>query len=149
MAKKRIPDLQVERTSDSANFYYLSVLQYRKEHHLVVIDNITGDTVNAYMLDRAAQEGIDVKQLLTVVTRWFYESSHKYPLSIEFSKRGMSHATNRILKNFELTHVTRIVGQDFQYEMNSAPKIRRRRVSHVPTTDVNLEVRSSVSAYDS
>jgi hypothetical protein len=138
MAKKRIPELQVELTSDSANFYYLSVLQYRKEHHLVVVDNITSDNVSAYVLDKATQEGIDVKQLLTVITRWFYESSHRYPLSLEFSKLGMTHATNRILKNFELSHVTRIVGQDFQYDLQAAPKIRRRRVNHVPKPEFEV-----------
>lgn len=138
MAKKRIPELQVELTSDTANFYYLSVLQYRKEHHLVIVDNINADSVSAYVLDKATQEGLDVKQIMTVATRWFYEASHKYPLSLEFSKQGMSHATNRILKNFELTHVTRIVGQDFQYDLNAAPKIRRRRVNHVPKPEMDI-----------
>lgn len=140
MAKKRIPELQVEVTSDTANLFYLSVLQYRKDHHLVVVDNITNDTVSAYMLDRATQEGIDLKQLLSVVTRWFYEASHKHPLSLEFSKLGMTHATNRILKNFELSHVTRIVGQDFQYDLHTAPKIRRRRVNHVKKPDVDISL---------
>lgn len=147
MSKKRIPELQVEYTSDSTNFFYLSVLQYRKEHHLVIIDNITNDVVTAYVLDKAVQEGIDAKQILTVANRWFYEASDRYPLSIEFSKRGMSHATNRILKNFDLSHVTRIVGQDFQYDLTTPPKIRRRRVSHVPKVEVDLQVKSSVSAH--
>lgn len=147
MTKKRIPDLQIEHISDSANFYYLAVLQYCKEHHLVIIDNITDDVINAYKLDCAAQEGIDVSQLLTVITRWFYKSSHLYPLSIEFSKLNMSHATNRILKKFDLSHVTRVVGQDFQYDLNVKPKVRRRKVSYLPTPENDLDVRSSISAY--
>ena len=132
MAKKRIPNLIVEKASDSGNYFYLSVLEYRKENYLVIVDNVTEDGVGAYVLDFANQEGIDLRSLISVVTTWFYRASFKYPLSFEFSRLGMAPHTNRIYKNFELAHVTRLIGNDFKYDLEAAPKIKRRRVNMIP-----------------
>lgn len=140
MTKKHIPELHIERSSDLNNFYYLAVLQYRKNHHLVIVDNITNTQVIAYVLDYAPQAGVDLKEMLTVVTRWFYENSDKYPLSIEFSKRGMTKTANKILRRFDLDHVTRMVGKDFKYNFCEPSKVRRRRIqpSSTVSTDISL-----------
>ena len=132
MSKKKIPTLVVEFACDSGNFCYLSVLEYRKENYLVIIDNVTEETIGAYVLDFAQQEGIDLQQLITIVTAWFYRGSYTYPLSFEFSRLGMAQHTNRIYKNFELAHVTRLIGNDFKYNLSAAPKVKRRRVSMIP-----------------
>lgn len=132
MPKKRIPGLIVERAEDNGNCFYLSVLEYRRENYLVVIDNITDEEVGAYVLDYAQQEGMDLKQLMTLITLWFYRASPDYPLSFEFSRLGISSRTNRIYKTFELTHVTRLIGRDFKYDLLEPPRIRRRRVSKIP-----------------
>ena len=130
--KKRIPSLVVERAEDQGNYFYLSVLEYRKQNYLVVIDNITDDEVQAYVLDVAPQAGIDVKQLISVITYWFYKGSGRYPLSFEFSRLGISPMTNKIHRTFELAHVTRLIGKDFVYLLSAPPKIRRRRVNKIP-----------------
>lgn len=137
MSKKRIPEIHIEWSSDPSNLYYMSVIQYRKEHHLVVIDNITDDTVTAYAIDKASQEGLEIKDLLSVINRWFYSASSKHPLSIEFSKCGLTDKTNKILKTFDLNNVTRIVGHDFRFQQEQ-PKVRRRKVQRTPTTDVDI-----------
>lgn len=146
MSKKKIPSLVVEYACDSGNFCYLSVLEYRKENYLVIVDNITEDTVGAYVLDFAQQEGIDLQQLITIVTTWFYRGSYTYPLSFEFSRLGMAMHTNRIYKNFELAHVTRLIGNDFKYNLSAAPKVKRRRVSMIPAgVEVTLRRSSKVT----
>ena len=132
MSKKKIPDLFIERAEDRGNFFYISVLEYRRENYLVVVDNISDGELGAYVLDYAQQEGIQLKTLLTAVTIWFYRGSHSYPVSFEFSRLGISKLTNRIYKTFELAHVTRLIGKDFRYDLLSPPKVRRRRVSKIP-----------------
>lgn len=132
MAKKRIPDLHVEFACDRGNYFFLGVLQHRKETYLVIVDNITDEEVSAYVLDFAQREGIDLQQFISVATQWFYRGSHRYPLSFEFSRLGLSGHMNRIYKNFELTHVTRLIGNGFKYDFFSAPKVKRRRVSKIP-----------------
>jgi hypothetical protein len=140
MAKKRVPSLIVEFASDSGNLYYLSVLEYRRENYLVVIDNISEEEIGAYVLDFAQQERLDVRQILSVVTQWFYRGSGQYPLSFEFSRLGITPMTNRIYKTFELAHVTRLIGNNFNYALESAPKVRRRRVNLIPAgTEIRLK----------
>lgn len=146
MSKKKIPTLVVEFAADHGNFFFLSVIEYRKENYLVIVDNVTEETVGAYVLDFAQQEGIDLQQLISVVTTWFYRGSYNYPLSFEFSRLGMAAHTNRIYKNFELAHVTRLIGNDFKYALLTAPKIKRRRVSMIPAgVEVTLR-RNKVAA---
>lgn len=106
----------------------------------MVIDNISEEEVGAYVLDFAQQERLDVRQLLSIVTQWFYRGSEQYPLSFEFSRLGITPMTNRIYKTFELTHVTRLIGNNFNYALEAAPKIRRRRVNLIPAgTEIRLK----------
>ena len=144
MSKKRIPTLVVERAEDQGNYFFLSVLEFRKENYLVIVDNVTEEGIGAYVLDFAQQEGIELKQLISVVTEWFYRGSFRYPLSFEFSRLGMAMHTNRIYKNFELAHVTRLIGNDFRYDLAAAPKVKRRRVSMIPA-GVEIKLRKSSS----
>lgn len=144
MPKRKIPGLVVERAEDQGNYMYLSVLEHRRENYLVVVDNISDDEVTAFVLDFAQQEGIDLKQLMSVITVWFYRGSHLYPLSFEFSRLGIAHRTNRIFKTFELAHVTRLIGRDFAYNLHEPPKVRRRRVNRIPAgVEVRLKRSSS------
>ena len=140
MAKKKIPSLIVEYASDNGNLYFLSVLEYRRENYLVIIDNISSEEIGAYVLDYAQQEKLDLRQLLSLVTYWFYRGSSRYPLSFEFSRLGITAATNRIYKTFELAHVTRLIGVDFRFDFESPPKVRRRRVNLIPAgTEIRLK----------
>ena len=146
MAKKKIPNLIVEFASDSGTMYFLSVIEYRRENYLAIVDNISSDEVGAYVLDFAQQERLDLQQLMTIVTRWFYSGSVAYPLSFEFSRLGISPMVNRIYKTFELAHVTRLIGYDFRYDFETPPKIRRRRATLIPA---GAEVKLKRSAPDS
>lgn len=146
MAKKKVPNLIVEFASDSGNMFFLTVLEYRRQNYLAIIDNVTSEEIGAYVLDFAQQERLDLRQLMSVITLWFYRGSGKYPLSFEFSRLGMSPMTNRIYKTFELPHVTRLIGNDFRFDLETPPKIRRRRVSLIPAgTEVRLKRSSSDS----
>lgn len=140
MAKKKVPNLIVEFVSDSGNSFYLSCLEYRKETYLVVVDNISQYEIGAYVLDYANQERLDIPQLLSIITKWFYSESFNHPLSFEFSKLGMTPMVNGIYRTFELAHVTRLIGYDFKFDFETPPKIRRRRVSMIPAgTEIRLK----------
>lgn len=132
MAKRKIPSLIIERAEDQGNYYFLSVIEYRRENYLVIIDNITDEEIGAYVLDYAQQEGMALKDLMSVITLWFYRGSNRYPLSFEFSRLGIASCTNRIYKSFELAHVTRLIGKDFKFNLLQPPKVKRRRVNKIP-----------------
>jgi hypothetical protein len=123
--------------------FFLSVIEFRRENYLVIIDNINDDEVGAYVLDYAQQEGMNIKDLLSVITLWFYRGSERYPLSFEFSRLGIASRTTKIYKTFELAHVTRLIGRDFRYDLNSIPKVKRRRVNKIPA-GVEIKLKRSV-----
>jgi hypothetical protein len=144
VAKRKIPGLIIERAEDQGNYHTLAVLEYRRENYLVVVDNITDEEVGAYVLDYAQQEGMNMRDLMTVIIHWFYRGSHSYPLSFEFSRLGIASRTTRIYKSFELAHVTRLIGKDYKFDLSTPPKVKRRRVNKIPA-GIEVKLKRSVA----
>ena len=128
MAKKRIPELKIEVVNDRANLLFMSLLEYKRETYLCIIDNITPTEIGAYVLDYAEQENIPVTKFLSIVTEWFYARSEKHPLSVELARHGLTEKIAPIYRTFDATYVARIVGQAFTYSGMAKSKVRRRRV---------------------
>lgn len=119
----------MEFKQDPTTLHFLSLLEYRKDNFLVVIDNITETEVTAYTLDYAEQSGIVIADFLSLATYWLYASSRRYPLSFEIAKLGLTQQLAPILKVYDANNVSRIVGVPFQYQIQSTkPKVKRRRV---------------------
>lgn len=134
MAKKDVPELVIEFFTERANYIYLTLIEYKKKNHLCIIDNVNKNEISAYVLDFAKAEGIDVDELLSISTRWYYEASEKYPLSFEFAKRGLSEQMAPIRKSFKKDYISRFVGHPFSYNIDKKPKVRRKRVTKIPKT---------------
>jgi hypothetical protein len=133
LTKNRIPSLKIETLNDRGNFLYLSLIEYKRETYLCVVDEVTEDTISAFVLDYAEQENIKISAFLSFVTRWFYSNSDNYSLSTELAKLGLSEHMSPIYKTFEITYVTRIVGNPFSFKKpKSTTKVKRRRVAAIP-----------------
>lgn len=128
MAKKKIPPLTVEYKQDQTTLHYLSLLEYRRENFLVVIDNITDTEITAFTLDFIKEDVISLTNFLSICNVWFYKSSGRYPLSFEIAKLGLSKKLAPLIKTFDVNNVSRIVGIPFEYKIEAKPKIKRRRV---------------------
>lgn len=136
MAKKRIPDLKIEL--NNSNHLYLSIVEYKRETYLCLIDNIKSAEIGAYVLDYAGQSGVDVYEFLEIATRWFYGKSEEHPLSLELARHGLTEWASGMYRTFDTTYVSRIVGQGFAYDRMEKSKVRRRRVVALPA---GIEVR--------
>jgi len=132
LAKKRAPELKVEHVQGKINHHFLCLLEYRRENFLCIIDNVTSDSINAYVLDYAEQESVIVDKFLSLATEWFYSKSEQYPLSVEIARRGLSSQLASIYRTFDITYVSRIIGHAFSYDGVSKTKVRRRRVVAIP-----------------
>lgn len=132
MAKRKIPDLKIETVDAVGNSIYLSLVEYKRETYLCIIDNITPDVIGAFVLDYAEQENVHVKAFLNLVTKWFYSSSEKHPLSVEIAKQGLTPQLSPIYKNFDTSYVSRIIGSAFSFEKLDKNKVKRRRVVPIP-----------------
>lgn len=132
MSKKNIPELKIETIAERTNVIYLSLLEYKRDVYLCVIDDITSSEIGAFVLDYAEQENININRFLSVVTHWFYSASDKHSLSIELSKQGLTESLTPIYRTFDTSYVTRIVGHAFSYPNSHNTKTKRRRVIPIP-----------------
>lgn len=132
MAKKRIPELKIEVVNGRGNYLYLSLVEYKRETYLCLIDNIKPSEIGAYVLDYADQSGIEVSKFLEAATHWFYARSDDYPLSVELAKAGLTEWASGMHRTFDTTYVSRIIGQGFAYDAMEKSKVRRRRVVPLP-----------------
>ncbi len=132
MAKKRIPELKIELVAGHGNYLFMSLIEYKRETYLCVIDNIKPSEIGAYVLDYAEQSNVDVKQFLQAVTQWFYGKSDNHPLSVELARYSLSGWAAPMYRTFDTTYVSRIIGRGFAYDAMEKTKVRRRRVVALP-----------------
>ena len=133
MSKRKIPSLIIEHVSDRGNLNMLSMLEHRRDKYLVIVDNIDEDNITAYVLDFAQQESVDLSLFIKIAEQWLEKSNGEYPLSFELSRLGLTEATRRIYKTFDLAYVTRLVGRAFSFDLTTPVRIRRRRATKIPT----------------
>lgn len=132
MTKKKIPLLKIELLNDRGNLLYLSLLEYKRENYLCIIDNLNSSTIGAYVLDYAEQEGVPLNEFFSIVTEWFYSKSDTCPLSIDLARRGLTERLSPIYKTFETAYISRIIGHAFSYAGAESSKVKRRRVIPIP-----------------
>ena len=117
---------------------FISVVQYNQEHFLTIIDNVTEKHVMGYVLDKCGPEELSESLIMEVTENWYRTSRTSHPLSIEFSKLGMSTATSKIMRIFNIECVIRIIGPIFYFPMAGAIKIKRRKRRQLPP---NIQIR--------
>ncbi len=135
---RNIPPLIIEHYETTNNLLYMAVIEYKKNTYLSIIDNIKGSEISAYVLDAAEAENIDIDWFLTICTRWYYENSEKYPLSIELHKMGYFEKISPIIKTFKMDNVSRLAGKIFIYDIYAKPKVKRKKVNRVQTNVIPI-----------
>lgn len=128
MSKRKIPPLIIERISDNSNYGFLSVIEFRREEYLGIIDNITSTHVKAYTFEDIKPNSIAVNDFLTKIIRWYYAESFSKPLSVSLSKTGLTGITAPLYKSFDLNSVSRIVGNPFLYPQFNEVSIKKRKI---------------------
>jgi hypothetical protein len=142
--KKKIPPLVIEYVTDPVNLFYLSLIEYKRDNFLSIIDNITKTDVSAFVLDFANQEKINTLNFFSVVTNWFYCSSHLHPLSFELSKTGLSDKMRPLFRTFDINSISRIIGNPFVFDFESITKVKRRKVNIIPST-VEIRLKNKIT----
>lgn len=136
--KKKIPPLHVEHFQDHTNATFLSLIEFKRTTFLGIVNNLSSVELEAYVLDYAHRESIELVEFLSVCNRWYYGSSHLYPLSVELSKLGLSRRFQGMFRSFDINYVSRVVGLPFSFGHLDKSKVKRKRVIPVPDT---IEIR--------
>jgi len=127
-----IPLIVEEHPSDYSGYPFITLIQYRENPILAIIDNANDKTVRAYVLDLCGPTQVDEELVIRVALNWFDEKRSVYPLSFEFSRLGLSNDVSAIYKTFSTEFITRIIGPLPRFEMDSVQSVKRRKRKPVP-----------------
>jgi hypothetical protein len=122
-------------------FPFVTLIQYRKQPMLAIIDNIDGEYVKAFVLDMCGPEEVNEEAVIHAAAQWYENSRVSYPISIEFSRRGMTSATSKIYRDLNIEYISRIIGPTFKYSMVGTGTVKRRRRKPIAS---NIEISTNV-----
>ena len=137
-----IPLIVEPHPADYDGYPFITLIQYRKEHTLTLIDNADDKTIKAFVLDMCGPAQVNEELLIGVAQQWFEENNHyRYPVSFAFSRMGVANEASKIYRTFNIEHVTRVIGPLPKFEMKETSSIKRRRRKPVPP---GIEVQNKV-----
>lgn len=121
---------------DYSGFPFITLIQYRKAPMLVIVDNADDSSIKAYVLDLCGPERVDEEMLISVAAEWYQTNRTKYPLSIEFSRRGLTPVTSKIFRALNIEFVSRVIGPVAKFPMDTVKSVKRRRRKPLPNSVV-------------
>lgn len=141
--KAPVPLIIEPHPRDYSGLPFITLIQYRKQPMLTIVDNADDDVIRAYVLDYCGPEHVDEERLIQTAIEWYEQSKQDYPLSIEFSRRGLTSVTAKVYRALNVEFVSRVIGPVPKYPMSTVKSIKRRRRKGVPA---GVEVSTVISA---
>jgi hypothetical protein len=133
----KIPLIIEPYPEDYDGYKFITLIRYNDENYLNLVDNVINNTIISYVLDLCAPNNINEEKVIDVANYWYMHNKDKYPLSIEYSKNNMAEETSKILRQFPMDYVARVIGPLNIYKMSGTYKIRKRKKK---TLAKNIEI---------
>lgn len=143
--KKSIPLIIEPHPKEYVGFPFITLIQYRKSPILTIVDNADDETIRAFVLDLCGPEEIDEEILLGMASDWYDVGRSNYPISVEFSKRGLTLAVSKIYRVLNIEFVSRVIGPVPKYPMNTVKSVKRRRRKAIP---VGIEILTADNVFE-
>lgn len=125
--------LIVEEHPDSYQGYpFITLIQYRKQFVLTIVDNSDEASIRGYVLDLCGPEQVNEELLLTVASEWYDSRKGAYPVSVEFSRKGIARETSKLYRTYSIEFVTRVIGPLPRFEMTEIQRVKRRKRRPIP-----------------
>lgn len=132
-ARKPVIPLVIEpHPNDYFGYPFITLIQYRKSPLLAIVDNATTEYIHAFVLDLCGPEGVDEEAVLTTAIEWHKNNSKSFPISIGFSRAGMTKDTSKIYRSLNVEFISRVIGPVPLYEMSEIKSVKRRRRKPIP-----------------
>lgn len=131
--KQNVPLIVEEHPEGYSGYPFITLIQYNQNHFLTIVDNADEKSIKAFVLDLCSPENVNEENIVNVTTNWYVNFREKYPLSIEFSKLGMTNETSKILRTFQTEFVSRVIGPLPTFSMKNNTQIRRRKRKPLPS----------------
>lgn len=135
-----VPLIIEPHPEDYTGYPFITLVEYDREHFLTLIDNADHKTIKAFVLDLCGPAKVDEELVISVAERW-YQGSKNVPISFAFSLFRLSDQTSKIMRTFNIDHVTRVIGPLPKFEFKGDTKVRRRAKKTVPE---GIEIKKKV-----
>lgn len=112
---------------------FITLIQYRKEHSLNIVDNADDKVIKSYVLDLCGPANVSEELLVTAANAW-YESSlqRDIPISIAFARAGLTAEASKVYRSLNAEFVTRVIGPLPKFDMKQVRSVKRRRRKPLP-----------------
>lgn len=130
--KTTVPLIVEPHPRNYSGFPFITLIQYRKAPMLVIVDNADDEVIRAYVLDLCGPERVDEEVMIQAASEWYDTNRTNFPISIEFSRRGMTSMTTKVYRALNVEFVSRVIGPVPKYPMNTVKSIKRRRRKALP-----------------
>lgn len=140
--KKTVPLIIEPHPKDYNGLPFITLIQYKKLPMLVIVDNADESCIKAFVLDLCGPEDIDESALFQVALNWYENNRANFPISIEFSRYGLTSQLSRIYRALNIEFVSRVIGPVPKYPMSSVKSIKRRRRKPIPNGVEVIELAS-------
>lgn len=129
---KAIPLIVEPYPEDYTGYKFITLIRYNDADSLNIVDNIINGNIITYVLDMCQPCNVNEEMIIESANDWFCNYKSLYPISIHFSKNGLSEETSKIIRAFPIDYIARVIGPLPQYKMSGAYKIRKRKKKEVP-----------------
>lgn len=126
-SKPHVPLIIEPHPKDYSGFPFVTLIQYRKQPMLVIVDNADNEVIRAFVLDLCGPERVDEELVIQAAAEWYAENRSNFPISIDFSRKGLTSTMTKIYRSLNVEYVSRIIGPVPKYPMNTVKSIKRRR----------------------
>lgn len=136
--KPSVPLIIETHPKEYKGYPFVTVIVYRKQPMLTIVDNADEEEIKAFVLDYCTAEGVNEEHLILTAAEWYAEHKGNFPVSVEFSRRGMTPETSKIYRSLNVEFVSRVIGPMPKFPMGMVKSIKRRRRKPIPA---GVEVR--------
>lgn len=138
--KPPAPLIVESHPKDYIGFPFITLIQYRKQPMLAIVDNADDQVIRAFVLDLCGPEHVDEEMVIRTAAEWFENNKSNFPISIEFSRRGMTCVTSKIYRALNIEFISRVIGPIQKYPLSTVKSLKRRRRKPI---SANVEIHSS------
>lgn len=127
-----VPLIVEDHPDEYLGYPFITLIQYRRNHVLAIVDNSDNQSIKSYVLDLCGPERVDEQKIIEIAAFWYKHHKTEHPLSVEFSRKGITGEAGRIYRTFNIEFVTRVIGPLPKFEMAETVRIKRRKRKAVP-----------------
>src|SRR5277367_220391 len=97
-----VPLIVEDHPDDYVGYPFITLIQYRRSHVLAIVDNSNDQTIKSYVLDLCGPEHVDEQKIIEIAASWYKNHRTEHPLSVEFSRRGVTPEAGKIYRSFNI-----------------------------------------------